>query len=136
MSDEELLARVARIERTLSATRFIVKIAVMMAILGWIGCGVLGIYFTITVPSHLVVKDSMGNTAVLDANGLRFNSPNGVPAAWFAAWPEPVLAMSVDGVPYVKLQVTPFEDQTLGKPFGTLWLSARNGQARTIKPSP
>jgi hypothetical protein len=136
MTDEEMRTRVATIEKALSATRLAVRVVALAAILGWIGCVVLWVYVTTTVPSRLVVKDSMGDTAVLDASGLRFNGPKGTPVAWFAAWPAPSLEMSVDGAPYVKLQVTTFDEQTLGQPFGALWLNAKNGQSQMFKPSP
>lgn len=39
------------------------------------GVDLVEVYLTMTVPSRLVVKDSLGDSAVLDA--LRFNAPNG-----------------------------------------------------------
>jgi hypothetical protein len=136
MTAEEMSARVTRLEKALLTMRRTVKIAVLMAILGWIGCVAQWLHFATTVPSRLVVKDSLGDTAVLDANGLWFKGPKDMSVAWFAARPDPVLAMTVDGVSYVRLQVSTFEDRTLGQPQGIVQLNAKDGLPRTLTALP
>ena len=126
---EEMSGRLVKLEKSLSATRLVVRITAAAAIIGWLCLGTVLVYFKIARPHEITVKDELGNQAVLSGTGLTFESPKGAPVAWFSVAPVPNLQMTVAGAPAVRLSVSSLED-----PYGFLWLRDKNGDERTITP--